>query len=63
MKVNVIDNNTILDAVVKVRLEQYADRLEAEEMVIHSDGSVTLTCEDGYICERYFPTLQELYKE
>lgn len=36
----------------KIQLERYAKRLGAEEMVIHKDGTVTLTCTDGYICER-----------
>lgn len=43
-----------------IQLNYYAKRLEAEEMTVHMDGSITLTCEDGYICERYHPTAKEL---
>ena len=43
-----------------IQLNHYAKRLEAEDMTVHTDGSITLTCEDGYICERYHPTAKEL---
>ena len=46
----------------KLLLEKWAKRLDAEEMIIHRDGSVTLMCKDGYICERYIPTSTEIYK-
>ena len=46
----------------KLLLEKWAKRLDAEEMTIHRDGSVTLMCKDGYICERYIPTSTEIYK-
>lgn len=47
----------------KILLSKWAKRLEAEEMTIHKDGSVTLMCEEGCICERYTPTAKELYKQ
>lgn len=43
-----------------IQLNYYAKKLEAEDMTVHPDGSITLTCEDGYICERYQPTAKEL---
>ena len=46
----------------KLLLEKWAKRLDAEEMTIHRDGSVTLMCKDGYICERYIPTSTEICK-
>lgn len=46
----------------KMLLKKYAKRLEAEEVTIHKDGSVTLMCKDGCICERYTPTSKEIYK-
>lgn len=44
----------------RIALDRWARRLEAEEMTIHSDGCVTLTCKDGYICNNYRPTSKEL---
>lgn len=44
----------------KIALHGWAKRLEATEMVIHKDGSVTLTCPDGCICNNYRPTAKEL---
>ena len=51
-----------IDVSTKILLDKWARRLEADEMTIHSDGSITLMCTDGYICERYRPTAKELYK-
>ena len=44
----------------KIMIEKWAKRLEAEEMTIHKNGSITLMCKYGYICERYTPTYKEL---
>ena len=46
----------------KIQLQRWAKRLEADEMTIHSDGTITLMCKDGCICENYKPSLKELYK-
>lgn len=43
-----------------IQLYYYAKRLGAEDMTVHRDGSITLICEYGYICERYRPTAKEL---
>ena len=32
-----------------ILLNKWARRLEADEMTIHRDGSITLMCTDGYI--------------
>jgi len=40
----------------------YAKRLEASECVIHKNGSISLYCPDGCICENYIPTRKELYR-
>lgn len=45
----------------KIALEKWAKRLEAREMTIHRDGSVSLYCEYGCICENYRPSVKELY--
>ena len=52
-----------MDAPHKILLYKWARRLEADEMTIHKDGSVTLMCSDVCICERYYPSAKELYKE
>lgn len=44
----------------KIALNRWARRLEADEMTIHADGTVTLMCEDGGICEHYRPSAKEL---
>ena len=44
----------------KVKVWNWAKRLDAEEITIHEDWSVTLSCKDGYICYHYKPTTQEL---
>lgn len=49
-----------MDLSDKIALSRYAKRLEADEMTIHHDGSITLVCSDGIICEHYFPTRKEL---
>lgn len=51
-----------LDVATKIALDKWAKRLEAEEMTIHKDGSVSLYCKYGCICENYMPTREELYK-
>lgn len=50
-------NENLIGAIIK-----YAKRLEAEELIIHEDYTITLTCEDGYICIKYSPSLKELFK-
>lgn len=42
-------------------LTNYAKRLEADEMIIHKDGTISLYNNYGCICERYLPTKDELY--
>lgn len=44
----------------QIEVYNWAKRLEAEEMIIHNDGSITLNCRYGNICERYNPTSKEL---
>lgn len=44
-----------------IALNKWARRLGADEMTIHKDGSVTLMCADGCICENYRPLAKELY--
>lgn len=44
----------------KIALNRWARRLDADEMTIHADGTVTLMCEDGCICENYNPSAKEL---
>ena len=51
-----------MDVSTKIALDRWARRLDADEMTIHKDGSVTLMCADGYICENYKPTRKELYR-
>lgn len=51
-----------MDVSTKIALDRWARRLDADEMTIHKDGSVTLMCTDGCICENYTPTRNELYK-
>lgn len=41
---------------------KWAKVLEADEMIIHANGAITLVCKDGYICNNYKPTTQELKK-
>ena len=50
-----------MDVQTKILIDKWARRLETEEMTIHKDGSVTLMCKDGCICENYRPTSKELY--
>lgn len=52
-----------IDVSMKIALDKWAKRLDAEEMTIHKDGTVTLMCADGCICESYRPTFKELYKK
>ena len=49
-----------MDVGTKIALERWARGLGADDMTIHRDGSVTLTCEYGYICENYRPTARQL---
>ena len=51
-----------MDTATKIALDKWARRLEAEEMTIHKDGTVTLMCKYGCICENYRPAAKELYK-
>ena len=37
-----------------------AKRLEAEEVTIWNDWSVSMFCKDGCICDRYKPSAKEL---
>lgn len=41
---------------------RWAKRLEADEMIIHKDGTISLYCEYGGICERYRPSAREIYR-
>ncbi len=43
-----------------IELTRWAKTLGANEMIIHDNGSVTLLCEGGCICDRYSPTAKEL---
>ena len=52
-----------MDITTKKAIWNWAKRLEATELTIHKDGSVTLTCEDGYICYKYRPAGKELYSK
>lgn len=47
----------------KIALDKWARRLEAEEMVIHQDGTVSLYCRYGIICENYTPSARELRRK
>lgn len=42
------------------KINAYGKRLGATEIIIHSDMSVTMSCPDGGICERYKPSTKEL---
>ena len=46
----------------RIAFDKYARRLEADEMIIHENGSISLYCADGCICENYRPSAKELYK-
>lgn len=46
----------------KIALDKWARRLDADEMTIHANGSISLYCKDDCICENYFPAAKELYK-
>lgn len=52
-----------MDVETKILLDKWARRLEADEMTIHKDGSVTLMCKYGCICEDYKPTRSELLEK
>ena len=58
----IYDFSKNMEVSYKIALNKYAKRLEADEMTIHRDNSITLMCEDGCICEHYKPTSKELYK-
>lgn len=45
-----------------IALDRWARKLEATDMVLHKDGTVTLSCKDGGICNNYRPTAEELRK-
>lgn len=42
------------------QIRKWANRLDATDVTVHHDSSVSLLCEDGYICCRYQPSAQEL---
>lgn len=42
------------------QVKKWAKRLEAEDVIIHKDGTVTLACRYGYICDHYQPTAAQL---
>jgi len=50
-----------MDKQTKIAINRWSKRLEADIVIIHKDGSVTLTCEDGIICDNYTPTAKDLY--
>lgn len=45
------------------KINAYGKRLGATEIIIHYDKSVTMSCPDGGICERYKPSPQELARK
>jgi hypothetical protein len=47
---------------MKKALWNWAKRLDATEMTVWHDGSVSLYEGNDCICERYNPTAKELYK-
>lgn len=53
---------TKMDVTTKIALNKWARRLDADEMTIHKDGSITLMCADGCICKNYKPTRKEFYR-
>lgn len=46
-----------------MQVRRWAKRLEAEDMEVEADGGITLTCKDGYICEHYHPSRDELMRK
>ena len=56
---NMVDE---MDTSLLVLLKEWAIRLEADEMIINSDASITLLCSDGCICDHYSPTIMELFE-
>lgn len=44
-----------------IAFRKYAERLEATDMTIHRDGTVTLFYHNDCICDRYLPSAKELY--
>lgn len=44
----------------RIKIYYWAKRLDAEECIIHTDGTVSLYCKDGCICEHYRPSEREL---
>ena len=49
-----------LNKVDIIAISRWAKKLDAEECTIHSDGTVSLYCKDGCICENYLPSGREL---
>ena len=49
-----------IDKPLLVLLMEWADRLDADEMIIYPNSSITLLCDDGAICNHYSPTVMEL---
>ena len=46
-----------------IAVQAWGRRLEADECTIWPDGTVTLECKYGNICDHYRPTPQELRKK
>lgn len=46
-----------------IKVAEWAKKIEADEMTIHHDLSVTLENRDGCICNHYKPTPQELRRK
>ena len=46
----------------RIALDKWARFLLADEMIIHHNGTVTLMCKYGCICDNYMPTADELRK-
>ena len=56
---NMVDE---MDTSLLILLKEWAIRLGADEMIIHSDASITLLCSDGCICNHESPTIMELFQ-
>lgn len=46
-----------------IAVGEWGKRLLAQDCTIWRDGTVTLMCRDGYICDHYRPTPQELRRK
>lgn len=45
-----------------ILINRWAKRLEATDVTLHRDNSVSLYCNDDCICEHYKPSMKELIK-